>query len=129
MKKIKYNSKFIKSNFILSVIWLLFGISMLIFGGNFGIIMSYLGMGIAYFILFLIYYKQTFLIITDDYIKRGRKKMLLSDVRHVKYFAEEYTVQSAKDKLIIGINNIDKSEYDYLHKYMIELRKSVENYN
>ena len=110
--KILYSKKQRKYHFFYALFWLLLGITGLFFSERklSLIYLLHIFLSISYFYKYL---KGTNYLITENGVLKQNyifgKKMDLSDIKSIKYFAGEYILRTYKRKMTINISWVDQS--------------------
>lgn len=126
---IKYSKKQLRQNLIFGVIWLLIFIGYLSFGSQSNLRYGYLVMGM--FFLGNYFYQKTkhYLTIENGVIKKNYifpKKIILEDIKEVRYFAGEYKLISENSELLINTVVIDEASLKDLRAILDDLNLSRE---
>ena len=128
--KIRYTKKKLKVNLIMGLIWLLFGLVMVIFDefsrwyDYFWLIMALLYFGIYYY-----EYHYQYLTIKNGTLKVNSlfgRRINLAEIKRIKKFAGDYSIKTDKKELTINTQIIDPGSLTELNT---ELKKLNAEWN
>lgn len=123
---IRYKKKQIKINLILGIVWLIFGIIQVAFDEKLKWINSgWFILSGVYFIIYLNQKTKNYLTIENGIIKENYlfgKKLNLTEIKRIKYFAGDYILKTEKMEMIINTQLIDE-------KSLLELESELKKLN
>lgn len=121
---IKHRKKFFRQQLFFAICWFIFAIGMYFFSDKKILSVLYVLMSLVYFVIFLYSKKYQYLAIDNQYIyHRPFKKIALSEIKEIKYFAKTYTIETGTKMMNIRLNSMDdSSQNEFL--YFIDKLKS-----
>lgn len=104
--RIRYKKKQVKLNFILAIVWLIYGTVLIMFNDDVNWFeYDWFVFSAIYFIMYLYQKKEKYLTIENGIIRQNwpfGKKMNLNEIKRIRYFSGDYILKSEKRKLTIN---------------------------
>lgn len=126
--KIKFKKKRLKYLMIVGIMWVIFGITAVVFFSDNIFNYGYLIIGILYFCIFLFEYNKQYLTIENGMISKNHlnsKKILLKDIKGIRKFAGDYKLKTDTDELIIDTNLIEETSLADLEMVLNNLNVEI----
>jgi len=123
--KIRFTKKRLKHYLIFGIIWLVLGITAVIFNSDNVFNYGYLIIGILYFGTYLFENNKQYLTIENGIISKNHlipKKINLNDIKRIKKFAGDYILKTDSTELRINTQLIEENS-------LAELNTVLENLN
>ncbi|RXJ50048.1 hypothetical protein [Gelidibacter gilvus] len=126
--KIKFKKKRLKYLMIVGIMWVIFGITAVIFFSDNIFNYGYLILGILYFCVYLFEYNKQYLTIENGTITKNHlisKKINLVDIKGIRKFAGDYKLKTDTDELIIDTNLIEENSLVDLESVLNNLHVEI----
>lgn len=126
--KIHYKKKRLNVNLIFGVIWIIFGVTAILFFSDNFFNYGYLALGVFYFILYIFESKRQYLTITNRTISKNQlitKKINLKDIKAIKKFAGDYKLKTDTTELTINTRLIEEKSLSDLETVLKGLNKDI----
>ena len=124
--RIGYRKKQVKLNLIMGIIWLIYGIVLVVFNEDKNWIEYFWFVFSAiYFLMYFYQVKEKYLTIENGIIKQNwpfGKKMNLNEIKRIRHFAGDYILKSENKELTINIQLIDQES-------LIDLKTELKKLN
>ncbi|MBC2844228.1 hypothetical protein [Winogradskyella flava] len=123
--EIAYNKKRLRANLYLSVVWFILGVLQVVLLKD----QPWLGLGwmflsVIFFTVFLYRKKNNYVTINSEFIKQNwpfGKKVEVAHIKNVKYFSEDYIINTETDELRINTNLIEAESRQVLEDALLNL--------
>ncbi len=110
--RIPYKKKQVKLNLIMGIIWLIYGIVLVIFNEDVNWFeYGWFIFSAIYFVIYFYQKKEKYLTLENGIIKQNwpfGKKMNLNEIKRIRHFAGDYILASENKELTINIQLIDE---------------------
>jgi hypothetical protein len=123
--KIHYTKRRLRHSLVFGIIWIILGTAATIFNTNNIFNYGYLLIGVIYLGTHLFERTKQYLTIEDGILAKNQltpKKIDLSKVRQIKYFAGDYTLSTDSSELTINTELIEKES-------LADLKTVLDNLN
>ena len=122
--KIRFTKKRLKHYLIFGILWLVFGITAVIFDSENVFNYVHLIIGILYFGTYLFENNKQYLIIENGIISKNHlipKKINLNEIRRINKFAGDYILETDSTELRINTELIEEKSLEELHTLLDNL--------
>ena len=122
--KIRFTKKRLKHYLIFGILWLVFGITAVIFDSENVFNYVHLIIGILYFGTYLFENNKLYLIIENGIISKNHlipKKINLNEIRRINKFAGDYILKTDSTELRINTELIEEKSLEELHTLLDNL--------
>ena len=122
--KIRFTKKRLRNNLLLGIIWMVFGVAILVFSKNNSFVYVNFGMGILYIGTFLFENTKQYLTIENGSIVKNKiipKKLNFTDITQIKKFAGAYILKTEKTELRINTEIIEEDSLSELRDVLEKL--------
>ena len=122
--KIRFTKKRLKHYLIFGILWLVFGITAVIFDSENVFNYVHLIIGILYFGTYLFENNKQYLIIENGIISKNHlipKKINLNEIRRINKFAGDYILKTDSTELRINTELIEEKSLEELHTLLDNL--------
>ena len=124
--RIGYKKKQLKLNLIMGIVWLIYGIILVIFNEDVNWFeYGWFVFSAIYLIMYFYQKREKYLTLENGIIKQNwpfGKKMNLNEIKRIRHFAGDYILKSDKKELTINIQLIDE-------KSLLELKSELKKLN